>query len=53
MVGIIVGSGIDVVRVCTGLKGFRSLSGDRGAAWGGTTDVGVVEALGETAAEEK
>ena len=37
-----------------GRKGFRSLSGDNGGAvGGGAMEVGVVEALGETAAEEK
>ncbi len=48
-------SGMDVVRVWTGRKGFRSLRGERGMACTGApaTDVGVVDALRETAAEEK
>lgn len=51
-VGIIVGSGIEVVRMWIGRNGFLSLRGDNGGACG-AMDVGVVDALGETAAEEK
>ena len=45
--------GIEMVRVWIGRKGLRSLRGDSGSPGGGPTEVGVVEATGETAAEEK
>lgn len=45
--------GMDKVRVWIGRKGCRSLTGDKGALFVGASEVGVVDAFGETGAEEK
>ncbi len=45
--------GIEVVLVWIGRKGFLSLRGENDGFVGGAIDVGVVEAGGETGAEEK
>ena len=45
--------GMEVVRLWMGRNGLRCLSGEKERTGGGAIDVGVVEALRETAAEEK